>query len=59
MKSLQDQSPFESHSFAGDLNSRLDVVRDRVGAENEHLDQVEAVAQSYMTPLPPVLRLVR
>jgi hypothetical protein len=59
MKPLHDRVPPAADRFSGDLNSRLDLVRDRVGAENVHLDQVAAVAASYVVPLPPALKLVR
>jgi hypothetical protein len=59
MKPLYDRVPVKSDGFSEDLNSRLDVVRDRVGAEIVHLDQVAAVAASYAAPLPPALKLVR
>ena len=59
MKPLLDRVPAKSDGFSGDLNSRLDLVRDRVGAEIVHLDQVAAVAASYVVPLPPALKLVR
>lgn len=51
--------PAKSDGFGADLNSRLDLVRVRVGAESVHLDQVAAVAESYVIPLPPPLKLVR
>jgi hypothetical protein len=59
MKSLLDRPAAGPDAFTGDLQSRLELVRDRVGAESVHLDQVEAVAASYAAALPPVLRLVR
>jgi hypothetical protein len=59
MKPHHDRMPVKSDGFSGDLNSRLDLVRDRVGAEIVHLDQVAAVAASYVVPLPPALKLVR
>jgi hypothetical protein len=49
----------EPHAFSGNLHSRLELVRDRVDAEGVHLDQVAAIAASYVVPLPPPLRLVR
>jgi hypothetical protein len=59
MKPLVDRMPAESGGFTEDLHSRLDLVRDRVGAESTHLDQVAAVAEAYVVPLPPALKLVR
>jgi hypothetical protein len=59
MKSLSDRLPAAPDAFTGDLQSRLELVRDRVGAESVHLDQVEAVAASYVAALPLSLRLVR
>ncbi|MFI5231592.1 MAG: hypothetical protein ACHQSE_03665 [Gemmatimonadales bacterium] len=59
MKTHPDRVPAGRDSFSGDLNSRLELVHDRVGAESVHLDQVAAVAESYVVPLPPALRLVR
>jgi hypothetical protein len=59
MKPLLDRVPARLDAFSGDLQSRLEVVQDRVGAESVHLDQVAAVAESYVVPLPPRLRLVR
>lgn len=59
MKSLPDRSPAGHDTFSGDLNSRLELVRDRVGAESVHLDEVAAVAESYVVPLPSALKLVR
>jgi hypothetical protein len=59
MKPRYDHLPAGADAFTGDLQSRLDIVRDRVGAESVHLDQVEAVAASYTAALPPPLRLVR
>jgi hypothetical protein len=46
-------------AFTGDLQSRLELVRDRVDAEAVHLDQVAAVAASYAVPLPRSLKVVR
>lgn len=57
MKALDHLAAAEA--FTGDLYLRLEIVRDRVGAESVHLDQVAAVAESYAVPLPPPLKLVR
>jgi hypothetical protein len=59
MKSLNAHPPASPDAFGGDLHSRLALVRDRVGAETVHLDQVAAVAASYVVPLPFPLKLVR
>lgn len=59
MKPLPDRVPAGRDTFTGDLNSRLELVRGRVGAESVHLDQVAAVAESYVIPLPAALKLVR
>ena len=59
MKPRPDRVPAGLGTFSGDLNSRLELVRDRVGAEGVHLDQVAAVAESYVVPLPSALKLVR
>jgi hypothetical protein len=59
MESLRDTVPAGVGAFTGDLHSRLALVRDRVGAETVHLDQVAAVAASYVVPLPLPLKLVR
>ena len=59
MEPLRDRLPACPGAFSGDLNSRLELVRDRVGAESVHLDQVAAIAASYSVPLPPSLKLVR
>jgi hypothetical protein len=59
MESLRDRAQAGPGAFTGDLNSRLELVRDRVGAEIVHLDQVAAVAASYVVPLPLPLKLVR
>jgi hypothetical protein len=59
MKPLPDHLSADSGAFSGDLQSRLELVRDRVDAESVHLEQVAAVAQSYVLPLPSRLRLVR
>jgi hypothetical protein len=59
MKSPLDRLPAVPDAFTGDLQSRLELVRDRVGAESVHLDQVAAVAASYVAALPSPLRLVR
>lgn len=59
MKSLPDRVPACGDTFTVDLSSRLELVRGRVGAESVHLDQVAAVAESYVVPLPPALKLVR
>jgi hypothetical protein len=58
MKAL-DHLSVRPEAFTGDLHSRLKLVRDRVGAESVHLDQVAAIAESYVVPLPPPLKLVR
>jgi hypothetical protein len=58
MKALHDDLPERPEAFAAGLHSRLAVVRDRVGAENVHLDQVAAVAASYVVPLRASLKLV-
>lgn len=59
MNQLPHPAPAGSDAFSNDLKSRLELVHDRVGAECVHLDQVAAVAETYVIPLPPVLRLVR
>jgi hypothetical protein len=59
MKPLHDHAPAAPQAFTGDLHLRLEAVRDRVGAETVHLDQVAAVAASYVAPLPPSAKLVR
>jgi hypothetical protein len=59
MKSLHDHVPAGPVAFTGDLQSRLELVRDRVDAEAVHLDQVAAVAASYAVPLPRSLKVVR
>jgi hypothetical protein len=45
--------------FLGDLQARLDLVRERVDAEEVHLEQVAAVARSYVEAMPARLSLVR
>ncbi len=59
MESLRDHVPASVGEFAGDLHSRLAIVRERVGTETVHLDQVAAIAASYVVPLPAPLKLVR
>jgi hypothetical protein len=59
MKTLDDHPPTGQGAFAGDLHSRLEAVRGRVDSEMMHLDQVAAVAASYIMPLPLPLKLVR
>ena len=59
MKPFPDRVPAARDTFTGDLNSRLELVHERVGAESVHLDQVAAVAESYVVALPPALKLVR
>lgn len=59
MNTLRDHAPAGEGAFAGDLHSRLEIVRERVDAETVHLDQVAAVAASYAMPLPRPVSLVR
>jgi hypothetical protein len=59
MKPRVDHPPAGQGAFAGDLHSRLEAVRGRVDSEMMHLDQVAAVAASYIMPMPLPLKLVR
>jgi len=45
--------------FSEGLTTRLELMADRVGSEQVHLDQIAAVAASYVEPLPSPIRLVR
>ena len=59
MKTRVEHPPASHGAFAGDLHSRLEAVRGRVDSEMLHLDQVAAVAASYIVPMPLPLKLVR